>query len=68
MLRELLTKLVVVFITSSVIINSVFRNTRYDKRQLPVKNINNNTNITDKRDIPTPKPKPNKYKYKPTNI
>ena len=51
MLRELLTGLVVVFMASSVIISSVFRSTRSDKHQLPVKNINGSASITDKREI-----------------
>jgi hypothetical protein len=48
MLRELLTGLVVVFMASSVIISSIFRGTRSDKRQLPVKN---STGTTSERDV-----------------
>ena len=56
MLRELLTGLAVVFMASSVIISNIFRSTRSDKRQLPVKNIKGSASIADKRDIPTPEP------------
>ena len=68
MLRELLTGLVVVFMASSVIISSVFRCTRSDKRQLPVKNVNGSASITDKRDIPAPELGPSKSKSKPTDV
>jgi hypothetical protein len=57
MLRELLTGLVVVFMASSVIISGIFRGTRSDKRQLPIKN---GTGTTSERDIPAPE-----YESKP---
>ena len=52
MLRELLTGLGVVLMASSIIISSIFRGTRSDKCQLPVKNVNGNASITDERDNP----------------
>ena len=66
MLRELLTGLAVVFMASSVIIGNIFRSTRSDKRQLPVKDINSSASITDKRDISTPEPESNDSK--PTDV
>ena len=66
MLRELLTGLAVVFMASSVIIDNIFRSTRSDKRQLPVKDINGSASITDKRDISTPEPESNDSK--PTDV
>jgi hypothetical protein len=68
MLRELLTGLVVVFMASSVIISSIFRGTRPDKRQLPAKNVNGNASITDKQDIPPPESESNESGSKPTDI
>jgi hypothetical protein len=54
MLRELITGLVVVFMASSVIINSIFRSTRSDKPQLPAKNVSGNASLTDKQNKKTP--------------
>jgi hypothetical protein len=52
MIRELITGLAIVFMTGSVIISSIFRNTKSDKPQLPAKNATDNNSImTDKRDI-----------------
>ena len=65
MLRELLTGLAVVFMASSVIISNIFRSTKSDKPQLPVKNVSNSASITDKRDIPEPQPESNS---KPTDV
>jgi hypothetical protein len=59
MLRELLTGLAVVFMASSVIISSIFRSSKYDKRQLPVKNIIiNNNNSTTAEPVPAPEAEP----------
>ena len=68
MLRELLTGLVVVFMASSVIISSVFRSTRSDKHQLPVKNINGSASITDKREIRVQKPGSDESNSKPKDV
>ena len=68
MLRELLTGLVVVFMASSVIISSVFRSTRSDKHQLPVKNINGSASITDKREIKDTKPGFDESNSKPKDV
>jgi hypothetical protein len=51
MLRELLTGLAVVFMASSVIISSIFR-------QLPIKNVSDDTNTTAGPDVPEPESKP----------
>ncbi|HZA69086.1 MAG TPA: hypothetical protein VE548_05245 [Nitrososphaeraceae archaeon] len=54
MLRELIMGLVVVFMASSVIINSIFRSTRSDKPRLPPKNVSSNASVTDKQYNKTP--------------
>jgi lactate dehydrogenase-like 2-hydroxyacid dehydrogenase len=59
MLRELLMGLTVVFMASSVIISNIFRSTRSDKRQLPAKNISNNTCTTAGLEVPAPEPESN---------
>lgn len=60
--------LAVVFMASSVIISSIFRSTRSDKRRLPVRIVNGNASITDKRDIPAPEFESNESNSKPTDI
>jgi hypothetical protein len=65
MLRELLTGLAVVFMASSVIISNIFRSTRSDKPQLPVKNASDSASTTAGRDVPAPEPESN---FKPTDV
>ena len=67
MLRELLTGLAVVFMASSVIISSIFRNTRPVKPQLPAKNVSDNASITVKRDIPAQDPGSDESNSKPAD-
>ena len=52
MLRELLTGLAVIFMASSVIISSIFRSSKYEKRQLPAKNASDDTSTTGGPDVP----------------
>ena len=68
MLRELLTGLVVVYMASSVIISNIFRSTRSDKPQLPIKNVNGSAIKTDERDIPAPEFESSESDSKPTDI
>ena len=65
MLRELLTGLAVVFMASSVIISTIFRSSKYEKRQLPVKNINGNASGTNERNRPPSELESNESDSKP---
>jgi hypothetical protein len=58
MLRELLTGLAVVFKASSVIISSIFRSSKYERRQLHAKNVSDDTSTTAGVDIPATKSEP----------
>jgi hypothetical protein len=65
MLRELLTGLAVVFMASSVIISSIFRSSKYEKRQLPAKNVSDDTSTTAGTSIPAPGSKPSDFDSPP---
>jgi hypothetical protein len=64
-LRELLTGLAVVFMASSVIISNIFRSSKYEKRQLPAKNVSEDTSTTAGPDVPAPESKPSDSDFQP---